>query len=119
MAFTSRHIRWLFFALSVYAFLQCTFFIGAPAHLLLYLTAPSVDGHPVLLSPYDMVRYFNIVFNTGLMISGLLFIASAEPVIKHRVKNRRYISLPLAILATPFYFILLYLGSSGVSALCQ
>jgi hypothetical protein len=116
MTLTIPSKRWLLLGLSIYTFLQCTFFIGKAAHLLFYLSAPSVNGYPLLFSPYDMAYYFNVVFYTGLLISGLLFIAFTEPSIRRLVKSNRFISIPLSIIVTPLYFVLLFCCASGISA---
>ncbi len=109
-----KYTRILFLILSVYVFVQCTLFMGKVADLLFCLTAPKIEGGPVFYSPYGMIPYFNIVLYGGLIISGVFFFLSAEPFFAHRFKNKRIISMPLTIVITPFYFILLYLSSAGV-----
>lgn len=103
--------------LSIYFFIQCTFFIEKPAHMLHYLFSSKMYGFLTSFSPYDLIPYFNIVFRAGLFISGLFFVFAAEPLIKSRVKGRRVISIPIAIVTTPFYFIFLYLTFYGIQAL--
>lgn len=117
MVIKKNYKFFLYMILSVYFFLQCTFFIEKPTLLLHYLFAPKMYGFLTSFSPYDLVPYFNIVLKGGLLISGLFFVFAAEPFIKPRVKGRRVISIPIAIVTTPFYFIFLYLTFYGIQAL--
>jgi hypothetical protein len=119
MLFSDGKKRFLFFVLSIYVFVQCTFFMADTAQLLFTLSSPRIafDGQPILLSPYNIISYCNIVLYSGIIISGFLFMVSAEPIIRHRLKNRVLISIPLVIIVTPFYFMLLYLIFQGVQSL--
>ena len=111
-----RRLLYLFF--SIYLFLQCTFFMSNAAHLLFILAAPKINGEPALFSPYNMISYCNIVFYSGLGLSSIMFVLACEPFIADRIKKKR-ISIPLAIIATPFYFFFLFSVATGTAMLFQ
>lgn len=102
--------------LSGYVFIQCTLFVGTPAHFLYSHTFWIFKGGPVSFSPYDLIPYLNFVFKSGLLISGILFITAATAYIKPRLKDRFFMSILLAFLMTPIYFIVLFLGARGIIA---
>ncbi len=112
MTWNSSYKRFLFLVVSIYVFIQCTIFMTDTANVLFSLAAPKINGEPMLFSPYNMISYCNIVLHGGIIISSILFIISIEPIIRYRLK-KRFISIPLAIISTPFYFILLYIVFQG------
>ena len=108
MVHKSKFINILFFILSIYFFFQSTFFAGNIAFLAYYLWPPKSNGIPASFSPYLLIPYFNFALYCGLSISGILFCLSAEPFMTRLFKHRRIISVPLTIIFTPIFFILLY-----------
>ncbi len=107
----------LFIALSIYLFIQSTFFVGKIAFLIYCLAPPKINGIPESFSPYHLVSYFNIVLYCGVSLSGILFYLGAEPFVTLQMKNRRIIGIALTIIITPVYFILLFTIFSGIQHL--
>jgi hypothetical protein len=103
--------------LSIYFFVQSTIFGGAIAYFLYSLAPPTKDGIPLSFSPQHLPPYFNMVLYVGLFLSLALFIVYAEPIVTRIFKNRRTLGIPITIAAVPFYFILLYLVSTGIKNL--
>jgi hypothetical protein len=61
MNFFQKYRQIFYLILSVYVYLQSTFFGGTIAHFLYSLVPPKVNGIQLSFSPYDHVRYFNII----------------------------------------------------------
>lgn len=105
--------------ISVYLFLQCTFFIKIPAFLIYTMMDTIIHGQLRSFSPYNLIPYYNTVFYVGLLLSGLLFVLAILPFVKRRANCRTLYSLPLTIIICPFYFGLLYLTFSGIKNIFQ
>jgi hypothetical protein len=117
MKFFQKHRQIFCLILSIYVFIQSTFFGGTIAHFLYFLTPPKVNGIQLSFSPYHLIPYFNIVLYAGLTVSGMLFCLASEPFIARRVKNKRIISIPISIIIVPFYFIVIYIITACVKNL--
>lgn len=117
MTLKKKYINSLFIALSIYVFIQSTFFAEKIAFLIYYLAPPKINGIPVSFSPYHLVPYFNLVLYCGASISGLLFYLGVEPFITLQMKNRRIVGSALTIIITPAYFLLLFTIFSAIQHL--
>lgn len=109
-----KYVSALFLLLSIYCFVFPTIFGGTLARYLYFLAPPKSDGAPLPFAPHQLVPYYNTVIYSGLVISGLLFCVAVEPYITPRFKNRRAVSVPVTLLVTPVYFVLLFLITAGV-----
>jgi hypothetical protein len=104
----SFYLGCLYFLLSIIIFIQATIFPQKPANFLIHLIAPKFEGKSIITSPYDYVRYLNMVVYGGLAIAGTLFIQAIGIVLRYKVKKKgliyKYvdISLTLAKLALVF-----------------
>jgi hypothetical protein len=105
---TKKYLSVLFLAFSIYCFIQSTFFFGSVAQYLYFLFPPRNNGIPLSFSPYQLIPYCNWVLVTGLILSGIFFCLAAGPFVTRFFKNKRGISFLLTVLATPFYFLVLY-----------
>lgn len=103
-----KYLSGLFLIFSIYCFIKSTFFFGSVAHYLYFLFPPRENGIPLSFSPYYLIPYCNCVLGAGLILSNIFFCLAVEPFVSKWFKNRRWISLLLTFLATPFYFIALY-----------
>ena len=104
----------LFVVLSIYFFIQSTFFMDKIALFLYYLSPPQINGIPVSFSPYHLLPYFNLVLYCGVSISGILFFLGAEPLVTLRMEKRKIKGIALTIIIMPAYFILLFTIFSGL-----
>lgn len=102
----------LLFLFSIASFLLSTLFLGQTAHLLLRWTAPKIDGNPVLFSPYNLISYYNLALYAGLAISGILFFMAVEPTVFKYLNKSRIISIPVAVLITSVYYLVIYYCST-------
>jgi hypothetical protein len=89
---TKNHRGFLYLFLSIYILIQATLFPEKPAELLIYFFQPKLDGKPVIFSPYDHVRYFNIIVYCGLAISGTFLFHAAKLFSKYFTKQNERIS---------------------------
>ena len=103
-----KYLGGLFITLSIYCFVQSTFFFGTIAHYLYFRFPPQENGIPLSFSPYHLIPYCNWVLRIGWILSCVLFVLAIEPYTTAWLKNRRLASIPIAILITPIYFILIY-----------
>lgn len=106
---TRKYLSGLFLAFSTYCFIQSTFFFGSIAHYLYFLFPPKENGIPLSFSPYHLIPYCNWVIGIGIVLSCIFFFMAALPFTTQWFKDRRWVSFPLTVLATPFYFIMLYI----------
>lgn len=86
-----KHRGILYLLLSISILIQATLFPEKPAELLIYLFQPKLDGKPVIFSPYDHVRYLNIIVHCGLALSGIFLFNAAKLFLKHFVKQNEWI----------------------------
>lgn len=87
-----RHRGFLYLFLSIYILIQATLFPEKLAELLIYFFQPKLDGKPVIFSPYDHVRYFNIVVHCGLALTGIFLFNAAKLFLKYFVKQNEWIN---------------------------
>lgn len=80
-----RGILYLF--LSIYILIQATLFPEKPEEFLIYFFQPKLDWRSVVISPYDHVRYLNIIVYCGLAISGAFFFNSAKIFLKYSLQQ--------------------------------
>jgi hypothetical protein len=117
MNFFQKNKQIFYLILSIYVFLQSTFFGGTIAHFLYFFAPPKVSGIQLSFSPYHLIPYFNFVLYAGLTVSGILFCLASEPFIARRMKYTRIISIPASIIILPFYFIVIYISFTCVKNL--
>lgn len=86
-----KHRGFLYLFLSIYILIQATLFPEKPAELLIYFFQPKLDGEPVIFSPYDHVRYFNIIVHCGLALSGIFLFNAVKLFLKYLVKQNEWI----------------------------
>ena len=104
----SFYLGCFYFLLSLIIFVQATIFPQKPANFLIHLIAPKFEGKSIITSPYDYIRYLNMVVYGGLAIAGTLFLQAIGIVLRYKVKKKgliyKYvdISLTLAKLALVF-----------------
>jgi hypothetical protein len=88
---SKKHRGFLYLFLSIYILIQATLFPGKPAELLIYFFQPKLDGRPVIFSPYDHVRYLNIIVYCGLALSGIFLFNAAKHFSKYFIKQNEWI----------------------------
>jgi hypothetical protein len=105
----SFYLGWLYFLLSIIIFIQATIFPQKPANLLIHLIAPKFEGKSIITSPYDHVRYLNMVVYGGLAIAGTLFLQAIGIVLRYKVNNKgliyKYIDISLTLAKLALVFI--------------
>lgn len=86
-----KHRGFLYLFLFIYILIQATLFPEKPAELLIYFLQPKLDGEPVIFSPYDHVRYFNIIVYCGFALSGIFLFNAAKLFLKYFIKQNGWI----------------------------
>lgn len=86
------YIGYFYFFLSIYIFIQTSFFPQQPARFLIYFFAPKIDNTSIIFSPYDHVRYLNIVVYCGLAVSGTFFLKSLNIFLQRIIKKSELIN---------------------------
>lgn len=79
---------YLYLLVSIYIFIQTSFFPQKLAHLLMTVFASTADGKTIITSPHTMVQYYNIVVCGGLAIAGTLFLVALRLVVRRFAKGR-------------------------------
>lgn len=101
----------IYLILSLYLLIQTTFFPQKLAHLLMAMFEPTVDGRTMITSPYDIVRYYNLVVYGGLTVAGSFFLEALELVLHRFAKDRglaaNIIGLWLKLLNVVFVYLCL------------
>jgi hypothetical protein len=99
----------VYLGLSVYIFIQTSFFPGLFAHPFISMFEPKIDGRITILSPYVLVWYYNIVTYVGLLISVPLFLHAIEltniRIFTSKATLSRLINFGMTLFKTVFVFI--------------
>lgn len=105
----SFYLGCFYFLLSIVIFIQATIFPQKPANFLIHLIAPKFEGKSILTSPYDYVRYLNMVVYGGLAIAGTLFLQAIGIVLRYKIKNKgliyKYVDISLTLAKIALVFI--------------
>jgi len=109
----------LYFILSVYIFIQTAFFPKPLADILIRIFEPKINGELISFSPYDYVRYFNIVVYCGLPLSCMLFLKAAKIILQRFFERRKEINKYINIVIRLANFTLAYLCGVKVYHLSQ
>ncbi len=100
---------YLYLLLSVYIFVQTSFFPQILSDSLIYFFGPKLNEKSVIFSPYDHIRYNNIVVYCGLALSGTLLLKAAKLVLhnlfKDREKIKRYTDIAISLTTIPLVFL--------------
>ena len=100
---------YFYFFLSIYIFIQASFFPQQPARFLIYSYAPKIDNTSIIFLPYDHVRYLNIVVYCGLAISGTFFLKSLNIFFQRILKKSEMINRIIETAITLLIFTLVFL----------
>ena len=105
----SLYLGCFYFLLSFIIFIQATIFPQKPANFLIHLIAPKFEGKSIITSPYDYVRYLNMIVYGGSAIAGTLFLQSIGIVLRYKVKNKgliyKYVDILLTLAKLALVFI--------------
>jgi hypothetical protein len=99
----------VYLGLSVYIFIQTSFFPSLFARPLIAMFEPKIDGRITIISPYVLVWYYNIVTYVGLLISVPLFLHAIKltriRIFPSEATLSRFLNLCMTLFKTAFVFI--------------
>lgn len=81
----NQYLPYFYLMLSIYIFVQATFFPQKPANILINLFSPKLDSGISVFSISDHIRYLTIVVYSGLAISGAFFFLALDKILLHWV----------------------------------
>ena len=100
----------IYFLLSIYVFVQASFFPQKIAQFLIRMFQPRIGHQAILFSPDDHVRYYNIVLYAGLGIFSVLLSKGFKGLLRIKANHEGIVYRVIATLLT--------VGSCAMVYLC-
>lgn len=104
----NQYLPYFYLMLSIYIFVQATFFPQKPANILINFLNPQLDSGVSVFLVHDYVRYLTIVVYTGLAISGAFFFLAIDKILFQRVESKKTYNV-IHLIITQLNFILGFL----------
>lgn len=110
---------YVYLLISIYIFIQTSFFPQKLAHPLMGLFEHTPDGRTIISSPQDIVMYYNMVVYGGLAISGSLFLEACRLILRRIAKSNEIVGGAIDLVFRLLVVATVFLCTSAIYHLCR